>query len=127
MVLSIYKINDKITISTAVLIIILILVSLLIRNTELLIGTILGGVTGIINYILLCKTVGELSDVSNKPKKKANLAFFTLLRYILMFSILATGILISRNCLIFVFISMTLPQISMIIKPLLERKEGGYN
>ena len=123
MFLSIYKINDKIIISVVVLIIILISVSLLIRNSELLIGTILGGVTGIINYILLCKTVGQLSDVSNKPKRKANLFFFTFLRYIIMFSILAAGILISRNCLIFVLISMSLPQISMIIKPLLEKKE----
>jgi len=121
--LSIYKINDKIIISVVVLIIILISVSLLIRNSELLIGTILGGVTGIINYILLCKTVGQLSDVSNKPKRKGNLFFFTFLRYIIMFSILAAGILISRNCLIFVLISMSLPQISMIIKPLLEKKE----
>ncbi|OGL39294.1 MAG: hypothetical protein A3C43_11825 [Candidatus Schekmanbacteria bacterium RIFCSPHIGHO2_02_FULL_38_11] len=123
MFLSIYKINDKIIISVVVLIIILISVSLLIRNSELLIGTILGGVTGIINYILLCKTVGQLSDVSNKPKRKGNLFFFTFLRYIIMFSILAAGILISRNCLIFVLISMSLPQISMIIKPLLEKKE----
>ena len=123
MFLSIYKINDKITISAVVLIIILISVSLLIRNSELLIGTILGGVTGIINYILLCKTVGQLSDVSNKPKRKGNLFFFTFLRYIIMFSILAAGILISRNCLIFVLISMSLPQISMIIKPLLGKKE----
>ena len=123
MFLSIYKINDKIIISVVVLIIILISVSLLIRNSELLIGTILGGVTGIINYILLCKTVGQLSDVSNKPKRKGNLFFFTFLRYIIMFSILAAGILISRNCLIFVLISMILPQISMIIKPLLGKKE----
>ncbi len=125
MFLNICKIDDKITISTVVLITIFILVSLIIRNSELLIGAILGGVTGIINYIILCKTVGQLSDVSNKPKRKANLVIFTLLRYILMFSILVAGILISRNCLIFVLVSMILPQVSMIIKPLFERQGRG--
>ena len=105
----------------------MILVSLLLRNSDILIGTILGGVTGIVNYILLCKTVGQLSDINNKPKRKANLVIFTLLRYLMMFSILAVGILISRNCLIFVLVSMILPQVSMIIKPLFEKKEDGYN
>ena len=127
MFLSICKINDKITISSVVLITVLILVSLLLRNSDILIGTIIGGVTGIVNYILLCKTVGQLSDINNKPKRKANLVIFTLLRYLMMFSILAVGILISRNCLIFVLVSMILPQVSMIIKPLFEKKEDGYN
>ena len=127
MFLSICKINDKITISSVVLITVLILVSLLLRNSDILIGTIIGGVTGIVNYILLCKTVGQLSDINNKPKRKANLVIFTLLRYIMMFSILVLGISISRNCLIFVLVSMILPQVSMIIKPLFEKKEDGYN
>ena len=124
---SICKLSNRIKLCSMILIAFLLLVSLAIKNSELLFGAILGGFAGLFNFILLSRFVREISRGERSFRRKVSIASITLLRYGVITLSLLAGMLISENCLIFVLIALILPQLSMVILPLFEKDSNNIS
>ncbi|OGL38315.1 MAG: hypothetical protein A2149_04005 [Candidatus Schekmanbacteria bacterium RBG_16_38_11] len=119
MVLSIQSLNNSVKFGTLILLLILLLISLIIKSLELSIGVISGGIAGLVNFFLLTKVVSEITKDGKGLKGKTYLILLTSVRYMIICLSMLVGILISKACLIFVLTALILPQIVMVLTPLL--------